>query len=800
MNSFPNMENTMATSDIDDRRFSNESAGGSADLVEKMKQLAYERAIVEERQRELEQAYENAAEKTNTQEQIIQRLERELREKTRLAEARMEEAAAAETLNDDLESARRELARTKEHLKNREKELQEVESLMSLGNDTENHEQKPQVVKVIEEKVIEVPVDNSESNANKIDKTVFEQQQRELARLRDLLDEEAEQRRHLESKLTGLPERSILEPASEAMPSLADELAALDPGNVVQDLKETATEDDDDLPDLDTETLLEKQRLEAEQKMKELEALREKALREANERVEAERLAREEAERKAAEAAARAFEESERRKILEAQAVALADKEKERNFLAESEEARRKALLAELCRMFPDVEEDFIENLLAMHNYDRDATVAVLLANQQMLSNHEREKQDAQFAQTMSEDERARLEAERKLKRYQETRDAIVARGVFHTEASSMIEQRRQNEQQALEDARLAQAMSAPEANVPETLSPSISLKEKQKALLKAKREREKMEQERRRQDRAERDARDAEEAERNRRLAAENRALAAVSSPQDLNASDTSFIANNHNVILPSEEFGIPAKVFDAVTLEELGLGSMSGVVVTLKADKKRITVLSDSAENVIRVIPLEYINNVETQASSIVFNIQDVPVLKFTNEKGSKKMLNFIRTQQEKIKSAISPRGEDMLGGKTRQAKILQTDGLVLGHLRTNDEFVHLLSSETQCSLESIRSMDDGHFREVLCAMAGDGLAYKKFKDIKKGPKNVLGFRRKSLSASRTSASGSPSSKKKQKEPIKSVAEEEEEYDDINDIRSGPDFLHEGRKNAWA
>lgn len=33
------MENTMATSDIDDRRFSNESAGGSADLVEKMKQV-----------------------------------------------------------------------------------------------------------------------------------------------------------------------------------------------------------------------------------------------------------------------------------------------------------------------------------------------------------------------------------------------------------------------------------------------------------------------------------------------------------------------------------------------------------------------------------------------------------------------------------------------------------------------------------------------------------------------------------------------------------------------------------------
>lgn len=213
-------------------------------LRERYLQLKHEKRAYEKQQEELEIAYNDAADQSAAQAQTIATLERKLREQMQLAEDRAEDAEIAAKLNEDLEHVQTELSKTKQTLNSTSSELTQVKQVLAHQNDqvdlddsevdldAEDSEPGGLSSRTTSDDRAssehDEPLDNQPLGVV-VDPSMLLQQQEEIARLRDMLDEEAHRRAALELKVRttgteeeGLPDISLADEMGGM--SLADEM------------------------------------------------------------------------------------------------------------------------------------------------------------------------------------------------------------------------------------------------------------------------------------------------------------------------------------------------------------------------------------------------------------------------------------------------------------------------------------------------------------------------------------------------------------------------------------------------
>lgn len=210
-------------------------------LRERYLQLKHEKRAYEKQQEELEIAYNDAADQSAEQAQTIVALERKLREQMQLAEDRAEDAEIAAKLNEDLQHVQTELSKTKQTLNSTSSELTQVKQVLAdqvelddsdVDLDAEDSEAGGLSSRTTSDERArsehDEPLDN-QPLGEVVDQSMLLQQQEEIARLRDMLDEEAHRRASLELKVRttgteedGLPDMSLADEMGGM--SLADEM------------------------------------------------------------------------------------------------------------------------------------------------------------------------------------------------------------------------------------------------------------------------------------------------------------------------------------------------------------------------------------------------------------------------------------------------------------------------------------------------------------------------------------------------------------------------------------------------
>eukprot|EP00041_Stephanoeca_diplocostata_P030149 m.905179 g.905179 ORF g.905179 m.905179 type:complete len:787 (+) comp23696_c0_seq2:700-3060(+) len=228
-------------------------------------QLKHDQDALLKQKEQLELAFHEATDSHDAQQSRIAELERQLRETQELAQIRAEEAAAAVELNSELEVARTELKKTKDIVLHKETELTQAKEELSFQSQLVEEERAQaeeferrlaieaewasvNASEGIEETSDCVVTENTDMHFDAIDPAIFQQQQDEINRLMDLLDEEAERRAQLENEL--------MEKRRNGSESLNDSFSADDSlmahfSTIVDD------DDNDELPDLPLDAELE---------------------------------------------------------------------------------------------------------------------------------------------------------------------------------------------------------------------------------------------------------------------------------------------------------------------------------------------------------------------------------------------------------------------------------------------------------------------------------------------------------------------------------------------------------------
>eukprot|EP00035_Acanthoeca_spectabilis_P019371 m.421378 g.421378 ORF g.421378 m.421378 type:complete len:622 (+) comp16846_c4_seq4:65-1930(+) len=335
----------------------------AAALQEQLRQARHEEEKFKRREAELEAAYHEAEEKRREEEQQVLELQRKLREATRVAESARQQVEEAGTLSAQLEAAeaqlndvKRTLSAKDQQLVMTQQELHEHQHVLELLEE----EERVSTGAILQERTDvtshETPEFDDETanmdSPSKMDPELLRSQQQEIARLRDLLDEESERRRLAETALVRGNGDSSDDDTHDrgGRYSLEDELAGASLADELSQVSSPKTL----TPDT---TSAEIERLEKEKALvqAELEAERARLLSEQTElRAAQERLQIDAAAREAARAAALNAKDAMERRLAEERDRIQGELDAERaRFAAEQQRLRRMSVEFESSRRQP---------------------------------------------------------------------------------------------------------------------------------------------------------------------------------------------------------------------------------------------------------------------------------------------------------------------------------------------------------------------------------------------------------------------------------------------------------------
>eukprot|EP00038_Savillea_parva_P011571 m.198460 g.198460 ORF g.198460 m.198460 type:complete len:514 (+) comp20455_c0_seq1:86-1627(+) len=237
------------------------------DIHEKYLQAVHQEERFKQQKAELEMAFLEAEERRQEGESEIAELQRKLREATKMAAQKAQEAEVADALSSELEAAQKQLLEVKQTLSEKDKLLsitkQELQDHQEVLHLLDERDKQATIEEHADLWVSSVDTTSIASESpDMMDPEMLRQQQQEIARLRDLLDEEAERRRQAESALElGRASHNSIEglslEAELARLSLGDQYAFRSPSPPISidpaELERLETEKADVLAQLDAE-------------------------------------------------------------------------------------------------------------------------------------------------------------------------------------------------------------------------------------------------------------------------------------------------------------------------------------------------------------------------------------------------------------------------------------------------------------------------------------------------------------------------------------------------------------------